>query len=111
MPDPNHYTPKSWALDEKFGYSNLLANLSTHVKNTQIYTFTGPVLRVVSSKPQLVIIDCADGRTASPLEVMVENQTKTQWEVGQRYRLYADANGSYDGIPRVTARYTYKPKN
>ena len=111
LPDPDHYTPKAWALDEKFGYSNLLANLSTHVKNTQIYTFTGPVLRVVSSKPQLVIIDCADGRTASPLEVMVENQTKTQWEVGQRYRLYADASGSYGGIPRVTARYTYKPKN
>ncbi len=111
MPDPDHYTPKAWALDEKFGYANLLANLATHVRNTQIYTFTGPVLRIVSTKPQLVIIDCADGRTASPLEVMVENQTKTQWEVGQRYRLYADATGSYGGIPRVTARYTYKPKN
>lgn len=111
MPDPDFYTPKAWALDEKFGYSNLLANLATHVRNTQIYVLTGPVLRVVSTKPQLVIIDCADGRTASPLEVMVENQSKTQWEVGQRYRIYADTSGSYGGIPRLTARYTYKPKN
>lgn len=111
LPDPDHYTPKAWPLDEKFGYTNLLANLPTHVRNTQIYTFTGPVLRVVSTKPQLVIIDCADGRTASPLEVMVENQTKTQWEVGERYRLFADTTGSYGGIPRLTARYTYKPRD
>ena len=111
LPDPDHYTPKAWGLDEKFGYTNLLANLPTHVKNTQIYTFTGPVLRIVSTKPQLVIIDCADGRTATPLEVMVENQTKTQWEVGERYRLFADTTGSYGGIPRLTARYTYKPKD
>ncbi len=111
MPDPDYYTPKAWALDEKFGYSNLLANLATHVRNTQIYVMTGPVLRVVSTKPQLVIIDCADGRTSQPLEVMVENQTKTEWEVGKRYRIYADASGSYGGIPRLTGRYTYKPKD
>ena len=81
------------------------------MRNTQIYVMTGPVLRVVSTKPQLVIIDCADGRTSTPLEVMVENQTKTQWQVGERYRLYADTSGSYGGIPRLTARYTYKPKD
>lgn len=111
LPDPDHYTPKAWALDEKYGYADLLGNLPTRVRNTQIYVMTGPVLRVVSTKPQLVIIDCADGRTSTPLEVMVENQTKTQWQVGERYRLYADTSGSYGGIPRLTARYTYKPKD
>ena len=70
---------------------------------------TGPVVRIVSTKPQLVIFDCADGRTTSPLEVMVENQTKTPWTVGQRYRIFGDTAGSYGGIPRLTARYTYKP--
>jgi len=111
LPDPDHYTPKAWGLDEKFGYADLLGNLPTRVRNTQIYVMTGPVLRVVSTKPQLVIIDCADGRTTTPLEVMVENQTKTQWQVGERYRLYADTSGSYGGIPRLTARYTYQPKD
>ena len=109
LPDPDHYTPKAWGLDEKYGYGDLLANLPTRVRNTQIYVMTGPVVRIVSTKPQLVIFDCADGRTSAPLEVMVENQTKTPWTVGQRYRIFGDTVGSYGGIPRLTARYTYKP--
>ena len=41
--------------------------------------------------------------------VMVENQTKTEWVLGQRYRLYGDAYGMYGSVPRLIARYTYKP--
>ena len=43
--------------------------------------------------------------------VMVENQTKTQWTLGERYRIYADAYGMYNSIPRLVARYTYTPKD
>ncbi len=107
LPDPDHYTPKAWGLDS-YGYADLLANLATRVKNTQIYVLTGPVVRVVGTKPQLVVFDSADGK-GSAREVLVENQTKTSWEVGQRYRIYGDASGSYGGVPRLTARYTYKP--
>ncbi|NLD52424.1 MAG: zinc ribbon domain-containing protein [Clostridiales bacterium] len=107
LPDPDHYTPKAWGLDA-YGYADLLANLATRVKNTQIYVLTGPVVRVVGTKPQLVIFDSADGK-GSAREVLVENQTKTTWEVGKRYRIYGDASGSYGGVPRLTARYTYKP--
>lgn len=109
LPNPDQYTPKAWGLDEKYGYGDLLANLPTRVRNTQIYVMTGPVVRIVSSKPQLVIFDCADGRTGAPLEVLVENQTKVEWEVGKRYRIFGDTTGSYGGIPRLTARYTYQP--
>ncbi|NLW20272.1 MAG: hypothetical protein GXY84_02735 [Clostridiales bacterium] len=108
LPSPDIYTRKAWALDS-WGYPDLLANLTTRINNTQIYTFTGPVKEIVSNKPQLVLFDAADGSGSERL-VMVENQTKTQWELGQRYRLYADAFGIYGNIPRLIARYTYKPK-
>lgn len=108
LPDPDHYTPKAWALNAAFGYPDLLANLSTRVKNTQIYVLTGPVTEIKSTKPQLVVFDCADGQ-GSPLEALVENQTRTEWVLGQRYRIYADVVGSYGGIPRLIARYTYNP--
>ena len=71
--------------------------------------FTGPVTEIVSNKPQLVMFDANDGQ-GKVLPVMVENQTKTTWELGKRYRIYGDAYGMYNGIPRLIARYTYPPK-
>lgn len=107
LPPPDTYTKKAWALDD-WGYPDLLANINTRIANTQIYVFTGPVKEIVSSKPQLVLIDTADGKGA-PRMVMVENQTKTEWVLGERYRLYGDAYGMYGSMPRLIARYTYKP--
>ncbi len=110
LPDPDTYTPKAWPLDAAYGYADLLANLATRIRNTQIYVFTGPVMEIVSSKPQLVIFDCADGQGV-PLKVMVENQSRTEWKLGQRYRIFGDVFGTYGGIPRLIARYTYPPRN
>ena len=39
--------------------------------------------------------------------VMIENSSKTTWTVGTRYRIYGDAYGMYDTMPRLTVRYTY----
>jgi hypothetical protein len=108
LPPPDIYTKKAWALDS-WGYPDLLANMNTRISNTQIYVFTGPVKEIISGKPQLVIMDASDGKGAE-LVVMVENQTKTEWEVGQRYRIFADAYGMYGNVPRLIARYTYKPQ-
>lgn len=108
LPDPDIYTKKAWALDS-WGYPDLLANMNTRIANTQIYVFTGPVTEIISNKPQLVIMDAADGSGNERL-VLVENQTKTVWELGKRYRIYADAYGIYGNIPRLIARYTYPPK-
>jgi len=107
LPPPDIYTKKAWALDS-WGYPDLLANMNTRISNTQIYVFTGPVKQIISSKPQLVIMDASDGKGAERL-VMLENQTKTTWNLGERYRIYADAYGMYGNIPRLIARYTYKP--
>lgn len=108
LPNPDIYTRKAWALDS-WGYPDLLANMNTRIANTQIYEFTGPVKEIVSNRPQLVIMDTSDGSGSEKL-VMVENQTKTEWKLGERYRIYADAYGMYGNIPRLIARYTYKPK-
>ena len=109
LPPPDIYTKKAWALDD-WGYPDLLANINTRISNTQIYVFTGSVKEIISSKPQLVLLDTADGKGSSRM-VMVENQTKTEWALGERYRLYGDAYGMYGSIPRLIARYTYKPTN
>jgi hypothetical protein len=108
LPDPDIYTKKAWALDS-WGYPDLLANMNTRVANTQIYVFTGPVREIISNKPQLAILDAADSSGNERL-VLVENQTKTEWVLGERYRIYADAYGVYGNIPRLIARYTYPPK-
>lgn len=108
LPNPDIYTKKAWALDS-WGYPDLLANLNTRISNTQIYVFTGPVKEIISEKPQLVIMDASDGSGSERL-VMLENQTKTTWKLGNRYRIYADAYGMYGNIPRLVARYTYKAK-
>lgn len=107
---PGEYTKKAWALGDGFGYQDLLANINARVAKTQIYVFTGPVKEIVSSKPQLAIFDAGDGK-GSALPVMCENQTKTDWVLGQRYRIYGDTYGVYGGIPRLIARYTYPPSN
>jgi hypothetical protein len=39
--------------------------------------------------------------------VMIENSSKTTWVVGEKYRIYGDAYGLYDTMPRLTVRYTY----
>jgi hypothetical protein len=109
LPPPDDYTKKAWALDG-WGYPDLLANMNARISKTQIYTFTGPVKEIISDKPQLVIMDTSDGKGTQRL-VMIENQTKTQWALGQRYWIFADAYGMYGNIPRLIARYTYKPKN
>ncbi len=111
LPNPNNYTTKAWALNDGFGYADLLANLSKRIEKTQVYLVTGTVEEIVSDRPQLVIVDAGDGKTSSPLRVMLENQTKRTWELGKRYTIYADAYGMYNTIPRLVARYTYIPKD
>ena len=43
--------------------------------------------------------------------VMLENLSSDTWVAGQRYRVYGDAYGVYNGMPRLVGRYTYPPLN
>jgi len=39
--------------------------------------------------------------------VLVENLSNDIWKVGDEIRVYADAFGVYNGMPRLIGRYTY----
>lgn len=104
IPSADEYTPKAWPLDAS-GYSELLANNVVRTERSQIYLVQGTIAEIVSVKPQMAIVYTGEDGKSQP--VLVENFSKTTWELGEYYRLYADANGTYSSMPRLSARYTY----
>ncbi len=109
VPPVDEYSKAAWGLgitgDGPTNYANLLANNAALVKKTQIYVFTGVITEIISNKPQLAIMNT--GTEEKPQEVMLENSTRTTWEVGTTYKIFADAFGMYEVMPRLVARYTY----
>ncbi len=104
VPPASEYTVKAWPLSAE-GYSELLSNLTYRASYGQVYVVTGIVQYAVSEKPQMVVINTSEDGKSQP--VLVQNYSKTTWEVGQYYRLYADAYSSYNSMPWLNARYTY----
>lgn len=104
LPPPDEYTVKAWPLDAA-NYSELLSNLNVRAQRSQVYVVKGVVQYSVSDKPQMVVINTSEDGKSQP--VMVQNYTKTKWEVGTYYRIYADAYSSYNNMPWLNARYTY----
>lgn len=104
LPPASEYTTKAWPLSEA-GYAELLGNIQVRAERSQVYLVTGVVQYSVSEKPQMVVINTsADGKSQP---VLVQNYTKTTWEVGQYYRIYADVYSTYNSMPWLNARYTY----
>jgi len=114
VPYASTYTPKAWAMDSSAAgvsnYADYLNNTATRVANTQIYVCVGTITEILSNKPQLALMDTDDSDTGERL-VLLENMSGDTWVVGQRYRVYADAFGIYNGKPRLIGRYTYAPLN
>ena len=104
LPPPDEYTTKAWPLDAA-NYSELLSNMSVRAERCQIYEVKGVVQYSVSDKPQMVVINTSEDGKSQP--VLVQNYTKTKWEVGTYYRIFADAYTTYDNMPYLNARYTY----
>ena len=104
VPPPDEYTVKAWPLTEE-GYAELLSNISVRAAKSQVYVVKGVVQYIVSAKPQQVVINTSEDGKSQP--VFVENHTKTEWVVGNYYRLYADAFSTYSGMPWLMVRYTY----
>jgi len=107
VPYSSTYTPKAWPMDAA-GYIDFLNNTKTRVERTQIYVCIGPIREILSSKPQLALMDT--GTEGSERLVLLENMSTDTWEIGESYRVYADAYGIYDGKPRLVVRYTYPVK-
>ncbi len=106
VPPAKDYTRKAWGLDA-WNYSELLSSISTRVATSQIYVCKGEIISIISSSPQLAIMETGDA--SSSRQVLLENRSTDTWAVGQSYRVYADVYGLYNGIPRLVGRYTYDP--
>lgn len=106
VPPAKDYTRKAWGLDP-WNYSELLSSISTRVATSQIYVCKGEIISIISSSPQLAIMETGDA--SSSRQVLLENRSTDTWVVGERYRVYADVYGLYNGIPRLVGRYTYEP--
>ena len=91
-------------------YLDYLNNTALRVQRTQVYVCTGEIIEIISHKPQLAIMDTNPSPDVEQL-VMLENLSSDTWEAGQRYRVYGDAYGVYNGMPRLIGRYTYPPLN
>ena len=103
-PGKDEYTTKAWAMTPE-NYSELLSNIQVRAARNQIYVITGVVQKQEFDKPQRVIIYTSEDGKSQP--VLLENKSKTVWEVGTYYRIYADASSTYNSMPMLIARYTY----
>ena len=106
VPSPDEYTTKAWPLNADRDYNELLNNITARAAKSQVYLGVGTIAYFVSEqKPQLAVMYCSDDGKSRP--ILIENQTKTTWKLGQYYNIYCDAYGTYNGMPWLIARYTY----
>ena len=103
VPPAAEYTRTAW--DVLDNYADLLANNAMRVSQTRNYVCKGTIERIVSEKPQLAIMNV--GTVSQPRYVLLENNTRNTWLAGAYYRIFGDAYGMYDDMPRLQARYTY----
>lgn len=101
MPNADIYTRRAWDLDSQ--YTDLINYIN--IRKGTIYMGIGTVERIISTAPQMAIMNI--GSESFEKLVMIENSSKTTWVVGEKYRIYGDAYGLYDTMPRLTVRYTY----
>jgi len=101
MPNADIYTRRAWDLNAQ--YNDLINYIN--IRKGTIYMGIGTVQRIISTAPQMAIMNI--GSETFEKLVMIENSSKTTWEVGKKYRIYGDAYGLYDTMPRLTVRYTY----
>ena len=45
------------------------------------------------------------------VDMLLENLSNDEYKAGQRLRVYGDAYGVYNGMPRLVGRYTYLPND
>lgn len=110
MPGAGEYSKKAWSMNKQYDYSDYMNHTDLRVKKTQVYQCIGKIVEIVSDSPQLAIMelyDTADANGDNPRRVMLENQSMDTWRVGEYHKIFADAYGTYNGTPRLTARYTY----
>ena len=103
VPNIDIYSRKAWDIVSQ--YTDLMDNIELRKAKSQIYVCKGVITSIETTKPQRAFMNV--GTEESPLLVYVENASKTEWELGKSYDLYADAYGMYNSKPWLIVRYTY----
>lgn len=104
VPIASIYTRK--ARDMCAEYNNFLNNSEIHIAASRIYLCEGTITSILSTKPQLAIMTLEDNPSRT---VLLENLSNDTYVLGERYRVFGDAYGMYNGMPRLVGRYTYPP--
>ena len=104
VPSIDDYSRAAWAMDEEH-YFELLNNIDVRKKRTTIYVCKGVITSIETVKPQRAYMNC--GTEENPIIIYIENSSRTEWVVGESYRLYADVFGMYNSKPWLVCRYTY----
>ena len=103
VPNIDKYSRVAWDINAQ--YTDLMDNIGLRKANSQIYVCKGIITAIDTTKPQRAYLNI--GTEENPQLIYVENSSRTTWEAGKYYRLYADAYGMYDSVPWLIARYTY----
>jgi hypothetical protein len=104
VPPVDIYTRKAW----DFARNDYLDLVNNNAKREgQVYVCKGTIKEIISARPQLAIMDTRVPNSQQEQLVLMENNSKTTWEVGRYYRIYGDAHGMYGTYPRITGRFTY----
>ncbi len=114
MPPAKDYSKLAWSMNRSYDYNDYLNMTETRVAKTQVYVCTGIIREIITDNPQLAIMELlntTDANGQNARSVMLENRSTDTWVLGEEYQIYADAYGTYNSMPRLTARYTYKSEN
>ena len=105
VPIADIYTRKAWSMKDQ--YTDYLNNSDKRVANTQIYQCEGTIKEIITTNPQIAVLEL-DGNTSRT--IVLTNYSYDTWVVGERYKLFGDAYGIYNGTPWLNGRYSYVQK-
>ncbi len=103
LPPVQIYTAYAWEMDEG-RYSDYLEKFVQRVEGSQIYHCLGEIVEILSDDPQMAVMKLDAGEDFT---VFLRNYTYHTWSVGERYEVYGDAYGLYNGMPWLNVRYGY----
>lgn len=107
VPNIDVYSRSAWPLNRQAEYSELVSNITYRTEQNQVYVVMAKLDHLISTKPQIGVFYAGDDGVSQPVVIQNYSRTNTEWEVGSYYRIYGDAQGTYDGMPMLNGRYTY----
>ena len=102
VPPASIYAIRSWSLEHINDYMYLVNNPKQG--KGQVYVCKGIIKEIMGDHPQTAIMEIGINETEQP--IFLENNSATVWEAGRYYRMYGEAFGLHETMPRLIVRYT-----